>query len=745
MQKRNWFFGWLVAIVALPAVAATADFPTAHSRADSDELSSRLAMAHQYYAFRDRIRDSRAGPRWLKDGEQFVYWAATGPLAGTWVRVNARTQSQTPLIAGKELSTQLSRHLGGAQSGLDNPRFALSPDERQIVFMVAEQAFALDLATRRVSSLPADAPLALGLEPGNLYSPSGQTLAAARPGGGFAVLDAKGQVLVAQDGESHTEWQIPAKAWSPNGRDLLVWRSDTRRVHQLPVVDYGTALESVTWVPYPKTGTPLPRLDLHHVDVVSGQLRRIAVADADHYTWLAGWRPDGSEALLLSLSRDGKQLDLLGVDPASGHRRLILRELRPETYVGAFDFAESGWTQQLVALPDNRRFLWLSERDGWKHVYLYDYTGRLHRRVTQGDFPVHEVVGLTPAADAVLVLASAETTAPYDRLLYSAPLPGGKLQKLSSSPGLHWVTLSPSNRYFVDGHSSRTQPRIWEAGTFEGASTFVYAQADASALASLHYAPPEPITTLAVDGASRLHGVLYKPWDFDPRKRYPVIDYIYAGPFVSVVPWSFVGTPESRTANALAQMGFIVMVLDARGTPGRGKAFQDANYGRLGQIEIPDHIAALRQVAGSRPYMDLSRVGIHGHSWGGYFALRGMLTAPEFFKAGYAGAPGALEEEAILNEPHLGLITQHPEAYAAGSNTALAGNLRGPLKIMHGTGDVSAPLSATMRMVDALIKADKPFELLVMPGVGHSPNGAAGQYYKEDVFRFFARVLGEPE
>jgi dipeptidyl aminopeptidase/acylaminoacyl peptidase len=191
-------------------------------------------------------------------------------------------------------------------------------------------------------------------------------------------------------------------------------------------------------------------------------------------------------------------------------------------------------------------------------------------------------------------------------------------------------------------------------------------------------------------------------------------------------------------------MGFVVVVLDARGTPGRGKAFQDANYGRLGQTEIPEHVAGLRQAAATRPYMDLSRAGIYGHSWGGYYALRGMLTAPELFKAGYAGAPGALEEEAIINEPNLGLVSENRAGYEAGSNLLLAGNLRGALKMMHGTSDVNASLSTTMRMAQALIREGKHFEMLVMPGEPHSPAEPVFRYYLDDVRMFFVKELGAP-
>jgi dipeptidyl aminopeptidase/acylaminoacyl peptidase len=497
-------------------------------------------------------------------------------------------------------------------------------------------------------------------------------------------------------------------------------------------------------VPYIKTGTPLARSELYIVEPATGRVTQVPPAAEETYDWLAGWRPGNSEALVLHLSRDGKRLDLTAVSAKSGAKRLVLREERPESFVGALDFALESWALQVWPLKNNRQFLWMSERDGWRHVYLYDYAGKLERKVTSGAFPVHQVAGVAKDEDALFFLASAERSAPYDRLLYRVNLAGGDFTKLSPEPGVHRVVVSPSGRYYTDGHSTRAEPRAWDVRSTDGRTSFRYAKADASALAEIRYAVPEPITVVAADGVTPLYGVLYKPSDFDARKRYAVIDYIYAGPFLSIVPWSFVGNVEAWAANALAQMGFVVMVLDARGTPGRGKAFQDMNYGRVGQTEIPDHAAALRQAAATRPYMDMERVGICGHSSGGYFALRGMLTAPELFKAGYAGAPGALEEEAIVNEPNLGLPGVNPAGYAAGSNLPLAKNLRGALKMMHGTSDVSASLSTTMRMADAFIREGKRFELLLMPGQPHGPVGPARRYYDDDVRLFFVRELGGP-
>lgn len=198
----------------------------------------------------------------------------------------------------------------------------------------------------------------------------------------------------------------------------------------------------------------------------------------------------------------------------------------------------------------------------------------------------------------------------------------------------------------------------------------------------------------------------------------------------------------TRSAETLAAAGFVVVAIDMRGSAGRRKAFSDATYGRVGQSEIADYVVSLRQLGAQRRWMDLGRVGIHGHSWGGYFAVRAMLTAPDMFKAGYAGAPGALDEDALVNEPDMGLLQTNQAGYAAGSNLTLTDRLTGPLRIVHGTADISAPFSSTMRLMAAFIRANKSVELLATPGVGHNPDGAASDYYRDDVVSFFIRTLG---
>jgi dipeptidyl aminopeptidase/acylaminoacyl peptidase len=732
----------LAPAIVTPALALASGEPAAAVTPDA-QLQARLDLADRFVRLPELIRDSLPPPQWLRDGDQLVFWSGREPDSGTWVLVSARTGAMKPLLPSAELRLQLSRLVGKT---VQLPRwmdFAIAPDQRGIVFRFEGQPFGLSLSDGRVTALAPTDRAALTLSRSNLFSPEGQSVAVQREGG-FAVLGGDGRTQVDRSGEENYDWQLPDKAWSPNGRFLMVWRNDLRGVHKIPLVDYTSALERVTLAPYVKTGTPLASSELYVVEPATGRVTRIPPSEGETYDWFAGWRPDGGEALILHLSRDGKRLELSAVEPSSGKSRRILREERLESFVGGLDFAVEGWARQVTPLPDNTGFLWMSERDGWRHVYLYDYAGRLVRQVTRGAFPVHQVAGVAPKGDAVFLRASADSAAPYEHLFYRGSLKGGALKRLSSGSGMHVISLSPSGGYYIDAWSSRVQPRIRDVASTDGGTRFRLTTADASALAELGYTPPEALTVLAADGVTPLQGVLYKPRDFDPTRHHPVIVYIYAGPFITAVPWNFIGNTMSLTANAIAQMGFIVMMLDARGTPGRSKAFQDVNHGRVGQTEIPDHVAGLRQAAATRPWMDLERVGITGHSWGGYFALRGMLTAPQVFKAGYAGAPGALEEEAIINEPYLGLPSENPAGYQAGSNLALAGNLQGALKMMHGTSDVNASLSTTMRMADALIRAGKHFELLIMPGQPHNPQSASARYYLDDINQFLVRTLGGP-
>lgn len=247
----------------------------------------------------------------------------------------------------------------------------------------------------------------------------------------------------------------------------------------------------------------------------------------------------------------------------------------------------------------------------------------------------------------------------------------------------------------------------------------------------------------AAEMITDLYGVLYKPYDFDPKNKYPVIEVIYAGPQFSEVPHTFTHPHgvdfHAEHGQALAQLGFVVFVLDGRGTPERGKAFQGVVYGNFGRHEIPDHVAALRELAKERTYFDLNRVGIFGWSFGGYFAVRAMLVAPDVYHVGIAGGSGA-EPSDLDHIVYMGLPENNPEGYVQASNRRLADNLQGKLFLIVGTRGINA-FAPTLKLVDAFIQAGKPYDLLVLPDQGHRLTGAARTYVFEAVRRYFQEHL----
>jgi dipeptidyl aminopeptidase/acylaminoacyl peptidase len=726
---------------ALPRRLLAALLLTVASGAFGADTAADRAAAH--LSFQQRIKDTLRAPQWFSEGERFIYWSATGPDAGTWVAVDAATGKATPLIAPQALASQLQALTGTPAAPLYNPQFVIDTDQRSIVFSASGQTYALAQGT--VTPVAASDRRAWRLSPNHAFAPDGGAVAISEADGGWRLRAFNGKTLARGRPVDGRQWDVPPHSWSPDTRNLLVWQNDQRGMHKLPLIDYSYVLEKADSTPYAKVGTPLARQSLFAVHAASGRITRLATPADEGYMWVAAWRADASEALVMHLSRDGKRLRLFGVPPSGARARLILSEERPASFVGDLNFISENWQYQVTPLGDREHFLWLSERDGSRQVYLYNYDGKLLRQVSHGALPVRRVAAISADMATAYLIGAADASAPADQLLLGAGLRRESMATLSAQGGTHRIGFSPSKRYYTDGHSTLTEPRSWSVHAVDGGSTHLYARADTSALGAIGYAPPEAVRVKAADGVTELHGLLYRPHDFDPRKRYAVIDVIYGAPFTASVTNSYAGSSIGNLASALAQTGFVTLVLDARGTPGRGKAFHDTFYGRIGQGEIADHVGALRQLAQTRPWMDLARAGIHGHSWGGYFAVRGMLTAPEFFQAGYAGAPGALEEEAVINEPNMGLRSANPEGYRLGANEALAGQLRGQLKIMHGTADVNAPFSTTMRLTDAFIKAGKQVQLLVMPGEGHSPQGAAGRYYFDDVSRFFEQTLGAPQ
>jgi dipeptidyl aminopeptidase/acylaminoacyl peptidase len=683
-------------------------------------------------------------PNWMADKRSFWYLERRGDTAAAW-RVDPAGGAATPLLDIARTRDAMRKALGyePPHHGLPFASLSLAPDEKAALFEVANQRWRLDLASYTAASQGPATPAA-SPRPGESASPDGRWFARADGGNIWLRSPADGRsIQLTTDGVERFGYAGPPSAtldWSPTGARLLVAKVDNRKVHHIPVVHWlKPEEEQVEWQAYQHAGSAAAVTDLYVIDIARREAIRLdSGEEPERQLRFAGWRKDGEEVYLLRTDRLIKRVDLLAADPRTGKTRLLLTETQPTFVQGLALNAANLFTP----FSDGSKFIWRSERDGWSHLYLYRSDGTLVKRLTQGTFPVDGVVAVDEKRGWVYFLARDDAARPYDLHLSRVDLTGARLARLTEGPGEHAVRLSPDQDVFVDTWSTVGQPPVTELRRVDGTRVRELGRADIARLTTMGWKPPEEFTVKAADGSTDLHGALYKPFDFDASRSYPVIDLQYMGNFVNSAPHRFLGTWLGDQAQALTQLGFIVYIVDGRGTTGRGKAFQDVTYNAIGTFEVGDHVAALRQLAAMRPWMDTSRVGITGFSWGGYYTIRAMLTAPEVFKVGFAGAPvvDLLAHSAPI-EPYMGLPQENRDGYAQGSNIPLAGKLQGKLLMTIGTADVNVTFNHTMRMADAFIKAGKHFDLIVMPGETHGLTPAALAYYYEARARYFVEHL----
>jgi dipeptidyl aminopeptidase/acylaminoacyl peptidase len=382
-------------------------------------------------------------------------------------------------------------------------------------------------------------------------------------------------------------------------------------------------------------------------------------------------------------------------------------------------------------LTGSNEVLWFSERDDWGHLYLYDLgTGRLKHQITSGDWNVLQVRRIDEENRTLYFTgAGREPGDPYFQYFYSVGLDGNNLRVLTPDSANHSVTLSPSGEYFVDSYSTPTIPPVTVVRNTRGESVVALEEADISRLVAAGWQAPIPFTVKARDGRTDLHGLMYQPTNLDPSGSYPILNYLYPGPQSgSVGSRSF--NPSRSDKQAIAELGFIVVEVDAMGTPMRSKSFHEAYYGNMGDNGLPDQIAMIRQLARRHSFMDLDRVGIWGHSGGGFASADAIMRYPDFYKVAVsqAGNHDNRNYEDDWGEKWQGLLEVRPDGstnYDNQANQLLAENLQGKLLLAHGTMDNNVPPSNTLLVVNALIAANKDFDLILFPnrrhGFGNEP------------------------
>ncbi|MGV3538355.1 MAG: DPP IV N-terminal domain-containing protein [Rufibacter sp.] len=546
------------------------------------------------------------------------------------------------------------------------------------------------------------------------------------------------------NGETNVEREKNKKArkpayimWSPDSKYFIMTRTDARKVKDLWVIHNTAtgrpALETYKYHMPGEKEAPIRELLLFNfTDKTSKRINAAAFKDQEISVWPAPalqssrddefranlWHGTKDKVYFTRTSRDLKKIDVLALDVPTGTVKPLIDE-RFNTYVEV--------TRVGLVNGGNEMIHW-SERDGWGHFYLYDGNGKLKNQITSGPYHCEDIVGIDEKARVLYFTANGREAKedPYYMHLYRINFDGSGLKLLNSGNFDHQISMNDSRRFFVNNSSRVNTVPVSALYDYNGKKVMDLEKADLSRLLSTPYKFPEPFTVKADDGVTDLYGVMYKPFDFDSTKKYPVIEYVYPGPQTEAVNKAF-GRSMDRL-DRLAQLGFIVVTVGNRGGhPARSKWYHTYGYGNLRDYGLADKKATLEQLADRHSYIDLSRVGITGHSGGGFMSTAAMLVYPDFFKVAVSGAGN--HENNIYNrwwsEKHHGVkevITAKGDTtfqYAIDKNPDLAKNLKGNLLLVTGDVDNNVHPANTIRMADALIKANKRFEFMLMPGQRH--------------------------
>src|SRR5215475_2693136 len=509
--------------------------------------------------------------------------------------------------------------------------------------------------------------------------------------------------------------QITAIWWAPNSKKIAFYRFDESSVPDYFLQLDQTKLQSKMDIEaYPKAGAPNPIADLFIYDLETKKTTRVDVRDGKpfgnsvvgHYVYHVSWSPDGSELLCNRTNRRQNIMEFSACNLETGKCRAIVHEEWLPSWIEN--------SPRMQFLKDGKRFIWPSERTGWRNFYLYDLSGALLAPLTNHQFEVANIVRVDEEAGALYYMARSGDN--HMKLqLHRVGLDGRGDKRLTDPAFNHTVDLGPDGKHFIDVAQTHDAPPVTRLMDADGRVIEELAKSDATRFDQLGLKRVELIKYKAADGVTDLHGLLHFPSNFDPNKKYPLLVRVYAGPVTN-------GARETFTQpNPLTEYGFLVATLDSRSAGGRGKRFLDAIYMKLGVVEIDDQAAGVKSLW-NRPYVDKNRVGVFGTSYGGYASAMCMLRHPDVFQA--AAASSAVTSwhhyDTVYTERYMWTPQENKEGYDAGNAMNYADKLKGRLLIYYGTADNNVHPNNSMQLIQALQRAGKSFEVQVGPDVGHS-------------------------
>ena len=682
-------------------------------------------------------------PNWLPDGR--FWYRNTIPQGVELIMVDPAKKSRARAFDQAKLAAALSAAAGTSFDSLRLPitQFDLSVDKQSVTFDAAGRRWTCGVQADRCTASPA---LPRGSGRNSVLSPDGKRAAFIRDynlwlrdvaSGKESQLTTDGvkDFGYATDNAGWTHSDRPVLLWSPDSRKIATFQQDERNVGEMYVVETRVNHPVLQAWKYPLPGDSVIQMIQRVVIDVSGptpSVVRLKLPPDPHRSTTCDhilcdgvfadveWSPDAARLVFVSTSRDHKREDVRIANAVTGEVRDLFNETVPT-------FFESGFnSRNWRVLWGSNEVLWYSQRSDWGQLYLYDLTtGQLKSQVTSGAWNVLSVERVDERSRTIFFTGVGREPGrdPYFRHLYRASLDGKSIKLLTPEDADHDVTLAPSGLYFTDSYSRPEVAPVAVLRDAEGKLVLQLEKADISKLVASGWTPPLPFTVKARDGKTDLYGLLYRPSNFDSTKQYPIINYIYPGPQTgSVGSRSFAAARGDH--RALAELGFIVVQLDGMGTPLRSKTFHAAYYGDMGDNTLPDQVTGMRQLAARYSWIDLDRAGIWGHSGGGYASLDAMLRYPDFFKVAVseAGNHDQREYEDDWGEKWQGLLVRNPgggDNYDGQANQNLAKNLKGKLLIVHGTTDTNVPPYNTLLVVNELVKANKDFDLLLLPNRGH--------------------------
>ncbi|MGB7844082.1 MAG: S9 family peptidase [Candidatus Acidiferrum sp.] len=520
--------------------------------------------------------------------------------------------------------------------------------------------------------------------------------------------------------EGELDWVYPEELdiysaywWAPDSSAIAYLEMDERKVTQFSLLNFESFTGEAELQRYPVAGGNNPVVRVLVASLNGGEPRVMDTgAETDIYIPRVNWLPDSRHLAIQRLNREQNVLDLLLADSVTGKSSTLLAEKDP-FWINV--------TDDLRFLKDAKRFLWSSERSGYRHLYLYSLDGKQFTQLTKGDWEVSHVDGVDEANG--LVYFAATEKSPIERHLYRVALDGTGFARITKQDGMHSVNLSPDGHHFVDTYSNAAVPPRQDLYRVDGTKAATLNENKVEELAQYHLSPADFSTVNTHDGVV-LNCFLIKPPHFDPAKKYPVIVYTYGGPHAQVVLNGW-GGPTLLWHEMMAQKGYVIFALDNRGSAGRGHVFEQPIHHRLGAQELSDQrdgVAWLQQ----QPWVDASRIGIWGWSYGGHMTLHAMFEAGDLFKVGFAGGPVTDWHfyDTIYTERYMGLPQKNSTGYKECSPADHAANLKGKLLIAHGTGDDNVHYSNTLTLVDDLIRDGKYVEVIAVPGRGHGVSDA---------------------